>query len=320
MIGQEDRVVAECIVCGGAATKVRDWTRNEIERAYSKIVGSPFPNQIPRVDYQICACSGCGILFADPPVVGDGAFYEWIVTAPNYYLGHRWEWGRVAETLLTDPNKKLLEIGCGSGNFLDYVAKRSGVEAIGLDTSPAAIAQCQKRQLSAYCQTLEQFTAEHDDAEFDLVCAFHCLEHVAHPKSLLLAMKRVLAPNGRVVVSVPYSPTIDEAFGWDCLNLPPHHLTRWNRSSLDRLAALVGMSAQIETERSGLAAVSTFKAAFWTFLASTGGSRGAVANLCRALAHPIKFAKLARFMVRRDRIDGKLAGNIALAVFRLPDG
>jgi 2-polyprenyl-3-methyl-5-hydroxy-6-metoxy-1,4-benzoquinol methylase len=97
---------------------------------------------------------------------------------------------------------------------LYYVSQHlSNVEITGLDINPNSVAKARERGLSAHCLTLEQYVSENPSARFDLICAYHRIEHVSSPKSLIELMQRIIRPHGWIVVSVPYSPTSREVFG-----------------------------------------------------------------------------------------------------------
>jgi SAM-dependent methyltransferase len=172
--------------------------------------------------------------------------------------------------------------------------------------------------MSAHCLTLEQYISENPSAKFDLICAYHCVEHVSSPKSLIELMQRIILPDGLIVVSVPYSPTNREIFEWECLNLPPHHMTRWNKKSLERLAFEVGMSAEIETDESDVPSLFSVKPLVWKFLSLSGGAGDRRSDYLRPIVHPINFMRLASFILARERVCGKPAGDTALARFRFP--
>src|SRR5438045_2335912 len=127
-------------------------------------------------------------------------------------------------------------------------------------------------------------------------------------------MKKLLSEDGSIFLSVPNSPTSWEAFGWTRLNLPPHHLTRWNERSLERLASEIGMRAEIKTD---LYALRGIKSLFWHFLNLTGGAAGRFSEVVRVSVHPHKFLKLIVFALSRERDGtGQRQGDIALARFR----
>lgn len=315
------RPAAKCLLCAGPVTKVRDWTHQDIKRTYSRIAEAPYPDTFPTIDYEILRCQNCTLLFADPALPGNDGFYEWVTTTRNYYQEHRWEWARCVEMLKDQTKRSILEIGCGTGNFLSYVSEHlSNVKITGLDTSSNSVAKARERGLCAHCLTLEQYISENPSARFNLICAYHCVEHVGNPKSLIESMQRIILPDGWIVVSVPYSPTTREVFEWECLNLPPHHMTRWNKKSLDRLALEVGMSAEIETDEGDLPSLFSVKPLVWKFLSLTGGSSDRPSDYLRPVAHPISFMRLASFILARERICGKPAGDTALVTLRFSRG
>lgn len=317
MVVRSAQLGNNCVLCASSAThKKRDWQRDDIRSAYSRMAGKQFAPEIPIIDYEIIECESCGLLFALPQTPGNDLFYQWVTTSVrNYYQEHRWEWGRVVEILSDHPRKNILEIGCGSGNFLQYISKRLELRATGLDTHPAAIAACKTRGLPAYCLSLEEFALEHNSSKFDLICAFHCLEHVSDPMAFVRTMRALLTSDGSIIMSVPYSPTSLEVLEWDCLNLPPHHLTRWNKTCLVCLGDSLGMSVEVQSDESDLPAVFD-KKLWWKFLDLTGGARDSLRGFSRTFSHPIALARLISFILSRDRISGKRAGNTALAIFR----
>lgn len=313
---RKKEVLPPCIVCGGATTHLRAWTKSDIRHAYASITAAPFPNETPLADYKIIRCRVCGLIFADPQVAGSAAFYDWIASVRNYYPADRWEWGKVANMLSAFSRARLLEIGCGTGNFLDYISSRLNIDAEGLDINREAVATCKARGLRAHNIRLESFAQDYSGTGFDFVCAYHCLEHIENPKAFVASMEKILAPNGRIILSVPYSPTSLEILDWDCLNLPPHHITRWNKTSLSVLSASTGMAIELETDERASGHSFGIRLVLWKFIALSGGARGAIADLARPFLHPLRFLKVALFLVGRERIRGKLAGDTALVILR----
>lgn len=73
---------------------------------------------------------------------------------------------------------------------------------------------------------------------FDVIIAHHSLEHVPEPRTVLLELKRLLKPGGRLVVAVPYESgrryhRFDPAE-------PNHHLYSWNVQTLGNLMTVAG--------------------------------------------------------------------------------
>ncbi|MEM2373495.1 MAG: class I SAM-dependent methyltransferase [Thermoproteota archaeon] len=110
---------------------------------------------------------------------------------------------------LLEPGQKILDIGCGDGQFLALVKDKFN-ELYGIDISPLAIEKARN-----YC--LQMGVGERlklilwdvenglpfEDSIFDAVTCLAVLEHVFYPPSLLKEISRVLKVGGVLVLQVP---------------------------------------------------------------------------------------------------------------------
>lgn len=308
----------QCIVCEGACRHAHSWTRAELRVAFEAKVGKPFPTDTECPDYTMWACESCGLEFPDPVIPGDAAFYGWITTMPNYYKSHRWEWDETAGLAQAVQATTLLDVGCGTGVFLDFMRSKSATtKTVGLDILAESVEACRAKGHEAVCSTLEAFVEAGDAPGFDMVTAFHCLEHVTDPVGLIRSMSSAARPGGRVVVSVPLSPPSWEVMGRDCLNMPPHHLTRWTAESLRQLGKVCHMKVQL-TSDNGAMLDSIPKSVLWLFRETAGISASASwSHAAVGMAkRPDVLVKCAAFLLKRERTDdGRPVGNTALAVF-----
>lgn len=96
---------------------------------------------------------------------------------------------------------KLLEVGCGSGQFLDRM-RRAGwkVEGVEIDSHAAEYAR-KKYGVPVHVGSLE--SVQYPDNTFDAVTMNHVIEHVYDPVALLQECRRVLKPGGRMVIVTP---------------------------------------------------------------------------------------------------------------------
>jgi SAM-dependent methyltransferase len=91
---------------------------------------------------------------------------------------------------------KVLDVGCGIGDMLSYRQN-----TVGLDVNPLNVAFCQKRQLEAY--VMKPDVIPFRDKSFDSVLLDNVLEHIEKPSLLFKEMRRVLKPNGLLLIGVP---------------------------------------------------------------------------------------------------------------------
>lgn len=100
------------------------------------------------------------------------------------------------------PGKRILEIGCGTGEFLT-TASSFGHEAVGLDLSGAVVEYLRAKspQIAVFSGDLEN--ANLQDESFDVVAAFHVLEHIDKVTDFLSSLHKKIRPDGILFASVP---------------------------------------------------------------------------------------------------------------------
>ncbi|MFW5803932.1 MAG: class I SAM-dependent methyltransferase [bacterium] len=191
---------------------------------------SPYFNKKPK--YKIKLCKKSGFRFYDPlSLAGDSSFYEKLQKLQNnYYTAIRPEF--IIAKKYIKKNAKVLDVGCGKGYFLDYI-KDITKNLSGIEYYEEAIKVNIKKGYNCYNIPIERFGLEHVN-KFDVVTAFHVLEHIPNPNSFLNAAIHLLNENGILIIATPNSIqyTYDK---YHPLNNPPHHINLWNKNSLKKL-------------------------------------------------------------------------------------
>lgn len=116
----------------------------------------------------------------------------------------------------------ILDIGCGSGEFLHSMS-RFGLHGVGVERDSGAVAIANLRGLDVREGTLER--ASFSPGSFDCVRASHVLEHLPSPRRALALMKILLKNNGELVILVPNAAGfLAKVFreNWFHLDLPRH--------------------------------------------------------------------------------------------------
>jgi SAM-dependent methyltransferase len=190
--------------------------------------------------YELFACAGCGLQFWDPRVMPAPGWYEQMYGGRDARLmslepGHRY--------FLGDPRApgrgNLLDIGCGTGNFL-AAAQSAGYRVTGteLDGNAARFAKERLGLERVLPLGIAQFSEQHSEEKFDVVTFFEVLEHQAEPIDFLERVKACLRSKGYVALSVPNRERW--LTGMDPLDYPPNHFVRWNVGSLSALLGAQG--------------------------------------------------------------------------------
>lgn len=103
------------------------------------------------------------------------------------------------DALDVGPNTRLLDAGCGAGMFLRLAADR-GTDVNGLDASEGLLAHARARVPGAPLLQGELEDLPYEDASFDVVTGFNSFQYAARPAVALAEARRVVVPDGRVLL------------------------------------------------------------------------------------------------------------------------
>jgi 2-polyprenyl-3-methyl-5-hydroxy-6-metoxy-1,4-benzoquinol methylase len=145
-------------------------------------------------------------------------------------------------TPLGENRGRLLDVGCGNGEFLSC-AEALGWQAEGIDVDPAAVAAAQSAGCSARVATLDDDSLE--ACSYQHVNLSHVIEHVHDPLETLRRCRELLVPSGRLWLHTPNVDSRGHAiFGaaWRGLE-PPRHLVLFSRAALADLLRRAGFAA-----------------------------------------------------------------------------
>ena len=232
-----------CPLCDEvAATTVEQTTYDRIWSALASDLGAVFDPAVlarhtPAAHVELLECSSCGLRYFSPALPGDADFYHQLsTTSASYYSEARWDFHKAIE--LVAPGDVVLDIACGGGAWLQQ-AQNKGAEVCGIDTNPAAITRAREAGLHAQCLPLDEFTQQ-NSGRFDVVTAFHVIEHIPAIRSFVDAAKDCLKPGGKLILTVPNRLRRFRT-SFEPLDYPPHHLSHWTANQLIVLARLTGL-------------------------------------------------------------------------------
>lgn len=104
------------------------------------------------------------------------------------------------------PTGRLLEVGCGQGEFAVWLSRQKpGFEIVGLDFSETAIKLATRRAKAERAGVKfilgDAQALPYADDSFDIVVSCECLEHVPSPSKMAQEIARVLKPGGRFLLT-----------------------------------------------------------------------------------------------------------------------
>ena len=199
--------------------------------------------------FRFVRCPSCGLAYQNPriPLEHIGAYYD------DDYIAHRKkrDWGLLTPLFERAMNKldadkdahrlplcdvdagsQVLDVGCAAGTFLQRLRNRYGARAAGVDFKDLSSAPTLS-DVEFHCGL---FYEPLENARFDLVTMWHFLEHDYDPLRSLDTARRVLKPEGRLVIEVPRLDS--RTFRWFGDRWPglqaPQHTVLFDRDSLLR--------------------------------------------------------------------------------------
>jgi SAM-dependent methyltransferase len=111
----------------------------------------------------------------------------------------RYGWAAPAVT-----GREVLDAACGVGYGMQILQEAGAKRVVGVDRAPEAIASARSRLgTSAELVVGDLQQLPFPNGSFDVVVCFEAIEHVDHPEEALDEFKRVLRPDGVLVLSTP---------------------------------------------------------------------------------------------------------------------
>jgi SAM-dependent methyltransferase len=190
--------------------------------------------------YCLYACASCEVHFWEPRELPDAHWYEQMYGSRDKKLlplepGHKFF---LADSIAPQRGK-LLDIGCGTGNFLS-AAQDAGYEVTGteMDRNAARFAKERVGLPRVFPLSISGLVESHPDHRFDVVTFFEVLEHQAIPIDFMQKVKSCLTHRGLIALSVPNRERW--LTGPDVLDYPPNHFLRWNALALTNFLSAQG--------------------------------------------------------------------------------
>jgi SAM-dependent methyltransferase len=184
-------------------------------------------------------CPACGFVYFDPSLAGNEDFYRQLAQ-PNYFSSTRPEFTRTLEFANRHRLKRVLDVGCGDGAFLN-LARNAGLETHGLELNSDAAAQARAKGHRVFDCHLTELVANESGEPFDLIAFFQVLEHVSNPVTVMKQAAMLLRAGGFISVAVPSAEGVYRLVPLDPHQWPPHHVSRWRKTDFRQLAQFAAL-------------------------------------------------------------------------------
>jgi len=125
----------------------------------------------------------------------------------------------------------LLDIGAGTGDFLNYANKKKW-KTTGIEPNKKAKELARKKGVF-----IVESTSQLAENSFDIITLWHVLEHIPNLENQLLELKRLCNPNGYIIVALPNYKSYDAKYykefwaGFDV----PRHLWHFSKTAIEKL-------------------------------------------------------------------------------------
>ena len=160
-----------------------------------------------------------------------GRFLSWLYKNSDLHA---------VSTLNVNPDCRILDVGCGSGQLLHRMAALGFKNLVGADPYLSNDLESSNGIRIRRC-SLEDLVGE----KYDLVMFHHSLEHVSDPLGTLRTVARILAPGGKCLVRLPVVAHAWDHYKTNWVQLdPPRHMWLPTAKAMGILARSAGLSMQ----------------------------------------------------------------------------
>lgn len=228
---------------------------------YEKLEACPSCNHPQFDNYLICQdytvtnesfalvkCTKCELVFTNPRPKDDelGKYYQ-----SEEYISHTDKGNSLINVLYKlvrsytlsqkrklinsyNSNGTVLDYGCGTGNFLKALQKK-GRLVYGIEPDAKARKIVSDKLTSKIHSSIQEIQG---DTKFDVVTAWHVIEHVSNLKETLKDIRKKINKGGYFIVAVPNLKSFDSTYygeHWAAYDVP-RHLYHFSQSSFKNLA------------------------------------------------------------------------------------
>jgi 2-polyprenyl-3-methyl-5-hydroxy-6-metoxy-1,4-benzoquinol methylase len=256
-----------CPVCHAGLDKTKLFVEKNIDPTKLSEFSFASRKEPEYMCHRLVQCLNCDLVYVDQPpseselaqsyhVADYDSSEEANDAAASYLRAIRPALGMLAQC------QSALEIGTGTGIFLECLSQKGFSELVGVEPSTAAIEaapEYRRKWIREGIFEESNFTSE----SFDLICCFMTMEHVHDPQVVAKAAFNLLRPGGAfVTVTHDYRSLVNRLLGKRSPIIDIEHMQLFSKHSATHLFESVGY-ADVTVE----AFVNTYSLRYWLRLA-----------------------------------------------------
>jgi SAM-dependent methyltransferase len=205
-------------VCNTRSDKANLFAEENIDRGKLSAFSFASRKEPEFMCHRLVQCPTCDLVYADQPPSADELAHAYHVA--EYDSSEEANDAAIVYMRALEPTlqklvrrERALEIGTGTGIFLEHLSRAGFSELVGVEPSSAAIAAAPPHRRNWIRETIFD-ERDFGPAYFDLICCFMTLEHVRDPNAISRAAFRLLRPGGAfVTVTHDYRGLVNRLLG-----------------------------------------------------------------------------------------------------------
>lgn len=237
--------IRSCPVCHAGSDQATVFLEKNIDT--TKISGFSFASRkAPEyMCHHMVQCTVCDLVYADAPPASEElaeayhtASYDSTEEANDAASSYAQAIAGVLERLKR--REAALEIGTGTGVFLEHLQSAGFSRLVGVEPSTAAIAAAPESRRGWIREGMFE-ESDFEPESFDLICCFMTMEHVRDPMQLSQSAMRLLRPGGAfVTVTHDYRSLVNRLMGKKSPIIDIEHLQIFSKKSIGEMFTRTG--------------------------------------------------------------------------------
>lgn len=236
-----------CPVCNSGSDNVKLFIEHNIDPARLSRFSFASRKEPEYMCHRLVQCTNCDLVYADRPPAADELAHLYNVA--EYDSSEEANDAAAAYIRAIKPTldklarrQRVLEIGTGTGIFLEYLSREGFEELLGVEPSSSAIAAAPEYRRAWIREGIFQ-EKNFVPNSFDVVCCFMTMEHVHDPKVVAIAAYNLLRSGGAfVIVTHDYRSPVNRLLGKRSPIIDIEHMQLFSERSVRHVFTSTGYS------------------------------------------------------------------------------